>query len=322
MTRTAFVFPSQGSQRVGMGRDLCALRPEIAERYFRTADDLLGIPLSRLCLYGSASELADPAIAQPAVFLTSLVAYEILRDHGIGPDAVAGQSLGEYTALTAAGVLHWTDALELVRLRGELVATTNDRVPSATAAVLGLSRAEVRWLCGEAARSTGRVVEVTGDNDPGQTAVSGESAAVDRLMSLARAAGALRVRKIETGGPFHTSLLRDIEAEFTEALIGTHFANPVIPMVSSVTGTEVTTATEAVVALRAQLTSQVRWTETVRLLAGRGTTHFVEVGPGLVLTGLGRRIAPRTRSLATGTTRQFGLTVAALAPQHDAVVAA
>ncbi|MFD3700853.1 ACP S-malonyltransferase [Streptomyces sp. NPDC058646] len=322
MSRTAFVFPGQGSQRVGMGRDLCALRPEIFERYFRAADDVLGVPLSRLCLYGSATELADPAIAQPAVFLTSLVTYEILRDHGIEPDAVAGHSLGEYAALTAAGILHWTDALELVRLRGELVATANDRVPSATAAVIGLSRAEVRWLCGEASRITGRVIEVMADNDPGQTAVSGESAAVDRLIGLARAAGARRVQRIETGGPFHTSLLREVEAEFTEALIGTHFGNPVVPMVSSVTGAEVSTATEAVVALRAQLTSPVRWTETVRLLAGRGTTHFVEVGPGLVLTGLGRRIAPRARTLATGTARQLGLTVAAFAASRDAAFAA
>ncbi|MGW0394711.1 ACP S-malonyltransferase [Streptomyces sp. NPDC003042] len=313
MTGTAFVFPGQGSQRVGMGRDVCALRPRIAERYFRDADDVLGIPLSRLCLYGSAAELADPAVAQPAVFLTSLVTLEILRDLGMEADAVAGHSLGEYTALTAAGVLHWTDALELVRLRGELVATTNDRVPSATAAVIGLSRAEVRWLCAEAARATGRVVEISGDNEPGQTAVSGEAAAVDRLISLARAAGAVRVQVIETGGPFHTSLLHGVEAEFTGALVATDFRDPRIPLVSSVTGTEVTTATEAVVALRAQLTSEVRWTETVRLLAGRGTTRFVEVGPGLVLTALGRRIAPRTRALATGTTRQLGLTVSAFA---------
>ncbi|MEV7525568.1 ACP S-malonyltransferase [Streptomyces sp. NPDC091371] len=305
MTRTAFVFPGHGSRRVGMGRHLLALRPDLADTYYRTADDLLGIPLSRLCWQGPSRDLDDPAVAQPAVLLTSLVTLEVLRARGVEPDLVAGHSLGEYTALVAAGVLDWTDALALVRLRGELVASANDRVPGAMAAVLGLERPELARLCAESAAATGRVVELTCDNGPGQTVVSGEAQAVAHLMRAAEAAGAVRVAEVGTGGAFHSSLLRGIEAEFTEALIETEFRDPRIPFVSSVTGAPVTTGAEAVVALRAQLTSPVRWNEAIGELAARGTGRYVEVGPGMVLGGLIRRIVPGARVHATHTAHQL-----------------
>ncbi|MEV7116291.1 ACP S-malonyltransferase [Streptomyces anulatus] len=307
MIGTAFVFPGQGSQYVGMGSHLLAQRPDLADTYYRTADDLLGIPLSRLARHGPARDLDDPAVSQPAVLLTSLVALDVLRGLGIEPDIVGGHSLGEYTALVAADVLEWTDALALVRLRGELVATVDDRVPGATAAVLGLDRTQVARVCAEVA-ATGGTVEASGDNGPGQTVISGEAAAVARATAAALAAGASRVVPLKAGGSFHSRLLRGIEAEFTEALIATPFQDPVLPLVSSTTGARITTAAEAVVALRSQLTSPVRWTEAVRTLGAAGTGRFVEVGPGRALGGLIRRIAPGARVHATDTARQLALT--------------
>ncbi|MFF3019887.1 ACP S-malonyltransferase [Streptomyces sp. NPDC057939] len=311
MIRTAFVFPGQGSECAGMGRDLLALRPDLAGSYFRAADDLLGIPLARLCLEGSARDLEDPAVAQPAVFLTSLAVLEVLRGEGLEPDAVAGHSLGEYAALVAAGVLEWTEALWLVRLRGELVATVGDRVGSATVAVIGLRRTDLTRMCAEGRAATGHVVEVAGENEPRQTVVSGEAEAVAHVVAAARAAGA-RVEPLRTGGPFHSSLLREVEAEFTETLIATEFRAPRIPLVSGVTGDWVTSAGEAVVALRAQLTSPVRWTGTVESLAASGAERFVEVGPGRVLGGLIRRILPGAHVHATNTSAGLARAVGSL----------
>ncbi|WP_331765279.1 ACP S-malonyltransferase (plasmid) [Streptomyces sp. NBC_01384] len=297
-----------------MGQALLAHRPGLAATYYRAADELLGIPLARLCREGPAHDLDDPAVAQPAILLTSLAALDVLRAHGVQPDAVAGHSLGEYTALVAAGCLAWTDALWLVRLHGELVASFNDRVPGAMAAVVGLERATVARLCAESAAATGQIVEITGDNDPGQTMVSGQARAVARLVRQARTAGAARVVPVPAGGPFHSSLLRGIEAEFTDALRETEFRAPRVPFVSSVTGDRVTTAAGAVAALRSQLTTPVRWTDAVKRLTAAGTNRFVEVGPGLVLGGLIRRIAPGARVHTTGSARQLALTLGALAP--------
>ncbi|MDX3642280.1 ACP S-malonyltransferase [Streptomyces sp. MB09-02B] len=319
MNRTAFVFPGQGSQHVGMGRHLLAQRPDLVQTYYRTAEDVLGVPLSRLSRHGPGRDLDDPAISQPAVLLTSLLTLDVLRGRGVEPDAVAGHGLGEYAALIAAGVVEWTDALRLVRLRGELVATVDDQVRGATAAVLGLDRRAVERLCAQAAADTGRTIEIAGDNGPGQTVVSGEAEAVTRLTRAAHAAGAVRVARLKAGGPFHSSLLRGIEAEFTEALITTEFRDPRIPLISSVTGARVSTAAEAIAALRSQLTSPVRWSEAVKVLAATGVDRFVEAGPGLVLGGLIRRIAPHARVHATNSARQLDLTVGALAAADSAV---
>ncbi|MER5809340.1 ACP S-malonyltransferase [Streptomyces sp. NPDC002033] len=311
MSRTAFLFPGQGSECAGMARELLALRPDLADTYYRTADDLLGIPLARICRDGSPRDFEDPAVAQPAVFLTSLAVLEVLRGEGLAPDAVAGHSLGEYAALVAAGVLEWTEALWLVRLRSELVATVGDRVGSATVAVIGPRRTDLMRMCAEARAATGQVVEVAGDNGPRQTVVSGQAEAVERVAREAAVTGA-RIAWLRAGGPFHSSLLDEAEAEFTETLMATEFRDPAVPLVSGVTGGWVTTAAEAVVALRGQLTSPVRWTQAVGALATSGADRFVEVGPGQVLSGLVRHILPGARVHPTHTAERLAEAVGAL----------
>ncbi|WP_369260114.1 ACP S-malonyltransferase [Streptomyces sp. R35] len=313
MTRTAFVFSGLGPYRVGMAESLLAHRPGLAATYFRAADDLLGIPLTRLCREGPAHHFADPAVAHPAAFVTGLAALEVLRAEGVRPDIVAGHGLGEYTALVAAGVLEWPDALVLVRLHAELVATAGDRVPGAMAAVEGLDAAAVARLCAEST-AAGRLVEIACENGPGHTVVSGKAAGVDRLARAAEAAGATRTARLPVGGPFHSSLLGDCVAEFTEALVETEFHDPKVPVVSSVTARPVTSAGRAVVALRDQLTAPVRWTDTVRRLLALGTRRFVEAGPGPVLDGSIRRLAPGADVQVTGTVPGLRLALEAAAP--------
>ncbi|GAB3955274.1 ACP S-malonyltransferase [Streptomyces sparsus] len=293
MNRTAFVFPGQGSQQVGMGLDLVREHPDLLDTYYRAADEILGFPLSGLCWEGPKEALRDTAVTQPAIFLTSVVTSEVLRRHDIVPDAVAGHSLGEYPALVAAGVLDWTDALRLVRLRGELMAAVNERVPGGMAAVMGLDPDAVERLCADASAATGETVEIANDNEPTQTVVSGRPGAVEHLAELANRAGARKVIMLDVGAPFHCSLMRGMEAEFADALSATDFRDPAVPMYSSVTADRVRTAAEVVVALRRQLTGRVRWTETVNRMVDMGLDGFVEVGPGKVLSGLCRRIAPQ-----------------------------
>lgn len=314
MDRTAFVFPGQGSQRVGMGADLAGQWPDLIDTYYRPADAILGFPLSTLCWTGPEQVLKDTSVTQPAIFLTSVVTLDVLRRHGVRPDAVAGHSLGEYAALVAAGVLDWTDALRLVRLRGELMATVNERVPGAMLAVLGLDVARLEELCARVAAATGQVVEVANDNEPAQAVVSGETAAVEQLGREARAEGARKVVSLGVGAPFHCGLMRSIEAEFADALAGVEFRDPRVPLVSSVTAEPVTSAGQAVGCLRRQLTGRVAWTGTVTRMAGQGVGRYVEVGPGRVLTGLCRRIDPAARTHRTDDADRLQSTVTELAP--------
>ncbi|WP_093803196.1 ACP S-malonyltransferase [Streptomyces sp. Wb2n-11] len=317
MNRTAaFVFPGQGAQRPGMSAELLALHPELAGRYHSVADAVLGLPLSQLCLRGPARDLDDPPIAQPAVFLTSLMTLEVLRSYGVEPRAVAGHSLGHYTALTATGVLEWTEALRLVRLRGELMASVDDRVPGSTAAVLGLDRFRVQRLCAAASAATARVVEVTGHYGPGGNVVSGEDAAVEHVTRAARRAGAARVLRLTPGGAFHSSLLRDIEEEYADALATAEFHDPDRPLMSGATGQWLTSGAEAAATLRGELTRSVRWSDAVEALAATGADRFVEVGPGCLLGGLIRRALPAARVHSTGSARQLASTISSFAPAY------
>ncbi|MFE3718144.1 ACP S-malonyltransferase [Streptomyces cyaneofuscatus] len=308
MNSMSMVFPGQGSQRVGMGRDALSLRPDLLDEYYRRADDLLGMDLSRLCWEGPAESLGDTANTQPAILLTSVVTFEVLRARGIEPAAVAGHSLGEYAALVAAGALEWTDALRLVRLRGELMAAVNTRVPGTMAAVVGLPLSVVEGLCRAAADDTGQVVEVANENEPAQTVVSGTHQAVQQVSATAREAGATRIVRLSVGAPFHCSLMRSIEAEYADALADVDFRDPRIPVVSTVTGRPLADAGAVIGALRLQLTGRVRWTQAVREMTASGIDTFIEVGPGKVLSGLCRRIAPGSRTHTTYDARQLDRT--------------
>lgn len=292
MARVAFLFPGQGAQKVGMGRDFAESRPELVERYFRPADEILGFGITDLCFNGPEDQLVQTQNTQPAIFLVSMVVLDVLREQGVEPAAAAGHSLGEYSALTCAGVLRFEDALRLVRRRGELMAGVNARTPGAMAAVMGLAPEKVDEVC-RAVRDTGAgVVEAANYNTQEQTVISGERAAVEQASAAAKEAGAGRVIPLQVGAPFHCSLMREMADEFAAELDKYEFRDPQIPVVANVTGDWVRTADEVKDALRRQVSGSVRWADSMRRMAEAGYDTFIEAGPGRALTGMSLKINP------------------------------
>ncbi|MER6347582.1 ACP S-malonyltransferase [Streptomyces sp. NPDC001595] len=305
------MFPGQGSQRPGMAAHLLAEYPA-ARRMFARADEILGLPLSEICVTGTEEELARTEVTQPAIAATSLAVWELLRDAGYEPAAIAGHSLGEYPALVAGGVLSLGSALELVRLRGRLMAEVSREVPGAMAAVLGLPAERVLAVCGTA--SGAGLVEVANYNEPLQTVISGHASAVEEAGRVALDAGAEKVVPLKVSAPFHCSLMSAVEEEFTQALAAHPFADPVLPVISSVTGDYVRSGAEARDLLRRQLTGPVRWVEVLRTAADHPVTAYTEIGPGRVLSGLARRTLDEVRTRSTGDPRRLTALYGALAP--------
>ena len=287
MTDIAFVFPGQGSQFSGMGRALTAEYPE-AKLAFEEADDALGFELSRLCFEGPDEELKQTANTQPALLAVSTAAFRVLASRGFRPGVVAGHSLGEYSALVAAGTLSFADALRLVRKRGQYMQDAVPQGVGAMAALLKLPEGKLDHVLQTAAQ--GQVVAAANLNSPDQIVIAGHAPAVDRAMELAKIAGARRTVRLPVSAPFHCSLMRPAQLRLEPDFQATPFADPAFPLVNNWQAALVTTGASARLGLYEQIPNPVRWTETIRKMTHSGCRRFVEVGPGSVLLGLLRNI--------------------------------
>ncbi|MFH1569738.1 MAG: ACP S-malonyltransferase [Gemmatimonadota bacterium] len=300
MAGCAFLYPGQASQVVGMARDLYALSAAVRE-LFDQADQVLGLPLTRLCFEGPAEELAQTAVTQPAVFVHSVAATRLLVAGGVHPSCAAGHSLGEYSALVAAGVLDFGDALQLVGERARLMQQAGEAAPGKMAAVIGLEDDAVVRLCAE----VGEAVVPANFNAPGQVVVSGEAAAVDALAERARQAGAKRVIELPVSGAFHSPLMAPAARELEQRLRSVPMAPPRVPILTNVAADAVRDVEELRRQLIRQMTSPVRWTQILRRMVDMGVSRAAEVGPGSVLKGLGRRAAPELEVYPAGTTEDI-----------------
>jgi [acyl-carrier-protein] S-malonyltransferase len=297
MSQIAFLFPGQGSQFPGMGKSLADAHPA-ARSIFDEADAALGFPISQLCFDGPEDALKLTENTQPAILTASTAALAVLREKGIAPHHVAGHSLGEYSALVAAGALPFADAVRLVRNRGRYM---QEAVPSgvgAMAALLKLPDGKLDAILGEAAQ--GEVVSAANLNSPDQIVIAGHAGAVQRAADLAKAAGARRAVMLPVSAPFHCSLMEPAQRRLAADLETTAFSDLATPLINNWQAREVRTGAEARQGLVEQVPNPVRWVETVQLLAARGVTRFIEVGPGSVLSGLVRNIHPEAQVFKFG----------------------
>ena len=287
MPKVAFVFPGQGSQYPGMGRDLAENHPA-AREVFAAADAALGFPLSKLCFEGPAEELQLTANTQPAILTVSVAAAMVLREKVAPPDFVAGHSLGEYSALVAAGAMSLADAVCLVRKRGQYMQEAVPVGAGAMAAVLGLDSGVLDEICREAAQ--GDVVSPANLNSPGQVVIAGSAPAVARAVDLAKGRGAKRAIMLNVSAPFHCALMKPAQERLSVDLNATSISDPQVPLVNNVSAQVITSAAAVREGLKQQVTAPVRWEESVRRMRQEGVELFVEVGPGKVLSGLVRQI--------------------------------
>jgi [acyl-carrier-protein] S-malonyltransferase len=300
MIQIAFLFPGQGSQYVGMGQGLSEAYPE-AGATFDQADKVLGFALSDLCFKGPEEALNDTINTQPAIFVISVALLRALESSRLqAPSFVAGHSLGEYSALVAAGAMDFAAGLQLVRERGRLMKEAGERSPGGMAAVLGLEAEVVDQVCRQAREETGGVIQVANYNSPGQIVISGDFRARDVAIELAKAKGAKRVVPLAVSIAAHSPLMECIVDEFRQAVEATEFRMPTLPVVANVSAASL----EGVEAIREelvqQLTSPVRWVESVRYMIGQGVTEFVEIGPKDVLKKLMRRIDKSVQATSVG----------------------
>lgn len=288
MSKTAFVFPGQGAQAVGMGKDVYETLPE-SRAVFEQADEALGFPLSRLIFEGPESDLKQTVNTQPALLTASVAYLEALKSRGIRPDYTAGHSLGEYSALVAAGVLEFRDAVKLVRLRGQFMEEAVPGGQGAMAAVLGAEREALAQLCRTVSETDGQV-ELANVNCPGQIVVSGSAEGVAAIVTRVKEAGAKRAIPLEVSGPFHSSLMKEAAERLGSELQGTVFRAPQVPVIANVTAEPVTDEEEIRGLLVRQVYSPVLWQDSVERLIALGVDTFVEIGSGTVLAGLIRKI--------------------------------
>lgn len=298
----AFVFPGQGSQEVGMGQALAESYP-LARQLFEQADEILGFSLSTLCFEGPAESLNDTINTQPALLATSIAVLEVLRAKGyrVQPRFVAGHSMGEYSAYVVAGALSFADGLRLVRERGRLMKKAGEISPGSMAAIIKLDDEAVADICRQVTDSGVGVLQVANYNSPGQVVISGENAAVDKGIELALAAKARKAVKLPVSIAAHSELMRVVADEFRQAIDHTPLNLPEVPVVANITARPLQSLEAIREEMEGQLTTSVRWTESVEYMVGQGVTTFVEIGSKNVLTGLIRRISKNVDTYEVGT---------------------
>ncbi|MCI0555913.1 MAG: ACP S-malonyltransferase [Anaerolineae bacterium] len=302
---TAFIFPGQGSQAVGMGKDLAAQFPIVKET-FDEADSVFGFPFSQLMWDGPDTELNETVNTQPALYVHSIAAYRTFSHIYLDfkPVAVAGHSLGELSAITASGALSFSDGLRLVRTRGELMKRAGEFNPGGMAAILGVDIPTLDKVCAEASTAD-EIVQVANDNCPGQVVISGHKPALERAMASAKAAGAKRAMPLPVSIAAHSPLMDSIQSEWNAAVDGCVMKDPNIPLISNVHAKAMTVADELRADIKAQMQSRVRWTESVQMMLGSGIQAYVEAGSGEVLLGLIKRIDSSVIRIALGNPNDF-----------------
>jgi [acyl-carrier-protein] S-malonyltransferase len=308
---TAFIFPGQGSQAVGMGRGFSETSGA-AKRVFEEANDALGFDLRRVMFEGPDAELALTANTQPAVLTASVAAAAACAERGLTPGLAAGHSLGEYSALVVAGALPLADAVRVVRRRGELMQEAVPVGTGAMAAIMGVAAGVVEQVCADAAQ--GEVVEIANVNSELQIVIAGHRTAVERAVALVTERGGRKSVLLPVSAPFHCALMAPAAEGLAAALAGVRVSDPAIPVVRNVDGSVTRRAADVVPLLLRQVASPVRWTDCVQRLAAEGASAFVEVGPGRVLSGLVKRIVEDARTAAVEDPAGLDKALAALAP--------
>ena len=302
---TAFIFPGQGSQSVGMGRELAGAHPT-AKATFNEADSILGFSLSALMWDGPDTELNETVNTQPALYVHSVAVWRTFTHlyPGFYPATVAGHSLGELSALTASGALSFSEGLRLVRRRGELMKRAGELNPGGMAAILGADIALLDRVCAEASTAE-EIVQVANDNCPGQVVISGHRPALERAMAAAKAAGAKRAMALPVSIAAHSPLMASIQEEWNVAVDACVIETPAIPVIGNVHARPMRSADELRADIKAQMQSRVRWTESVQAMTGNGIQTFVEAGSGTVLLGLIKRIDASAAGMALGAPQDF-----------------